>query len=122
MELICLRDLLGRPKSQARGKRHLDGRGFIRHHEPPLTPRYPLGRSSLYNEIASGKFVPPIRFGNRASRWIGEEVDAVMTARAAGIHGDELNALVQGLVKIRRSHDAQARRQDLLRDYLGRPQ
>ncbi len=58
-------------------------------------------RSTLYDRIGKGQFVPPIRNGEYSAVWIREEVDAIMAAQAKGASVDEVKVLVAALVKAR---------------------
>lgn len=48
---------------------------------PQVKARTGLSRSTLYREIASGRFPAPVRLGERASAWVASEVDAYIEAR-----------------------------------------
>jgi len=56
-----------------------------------------LCRSSLYNRIAAGLFVPPINLGGRAVGFPSHEVDAISAALLAGKSEDEIRTLVRKL-------------------------
>ena len=55
-------------------------------------------RSTLYDRIASGEMVPPVRLGAQSSAWPKYEVDTIVAARIAGRSRDEIRALVRQLV------------------------
>ncbi len=58
-------------------------------------------RSTLYERIAAGTFVRPIKIGARAVAWPAEEVDAILAAQRKGLSDDEIKALVKRLHKAR---------------------
>lgn len=58
-------------------------------------------RSSHYEDIAKGVFVPPIRIGPRASGWPRSEVEAINKARIAGKSEAEIRKLVSYLIAVR---------------------
>ena len=66
-------------------------------------------RSSHYNDIADGLFVPPIPIGDRAVATPEHEVDTLISAQIAGKSKEELRALVKELIVARK---AQASLQD----------
>jgi len=41
-----------------------------------LLQNIPLGASTLYEEIAQGRFPKPVKIGRRASAWLMSEVEA----------------------------------------------
>lgn len=43
----------------------------------------PIGATTLYDEIAKGRFPQPIKIGSRASAWIKSEIDAWLAQRVA---------------------------------------
>ncbi len=53
--------------------------------------------SPLYEDIAEGVMVDPIRLSARCSRFLVSEVKAVAAARAAGMSRENLKLLVQKL-------------------------
>ena len=58
-------------------------------------------RSPLYNDSASGLFTRPVKIsGGRASGWPEHEVEAIVSARVAGVGDEEVRKLVHRL------HDA----------------
>ncbi len=58
-------------------------------------------RSSHYQDIVQGVFVPPIRIGRRASGWPHNEVEAINRARIAGKSEAEIRKLVSRLIAAR---------------------
>jgi len=58
-------------------------------------------RSSHYQDIAQGVFVPPVRIGRRASGWPHNEVEAINRARIAGKGEAEIRELVSRLIAAR---------------------
>jgi prophage regulatory protein len=57
--------------------------------------------SSLYNRINEGVFCPPIALGPRGVAFVESEVQTVLAAMVAGKTQDELQSLVQSLIKQR---------------------
>jgi prophage regulatory protein len=57
--------------------------------------------STLYNRINEGTFCPPISLGARGVAYVEYEVQAILKAMVAGKSLDELQALVQSLIKQR---------------------
>lgn len=55
-------------------------------------------KSSIYNEINSGLFPPPIRITSRNSAWPSTEIEAITRARIAGKNELEIKKLVKKLV------------------------
>lgn len=60
-------------------------------------------RSTLYEKIAAGEFVPAVKIGPKASAWPAHETDQIIAARIAGATVDDIKALVARLVKARAS-------------------
>lgn len=58
-------------------------------------------RSKLYADIKNKTFPPQISIGSRAVAWLSSEIDAWLTARAAGVSEDDLRDLVARLIKER---------------------
>jgi prophage regulatory protein len=42
-----------------------------------------LGRSAIYNKVASGELAPPVKIGPRASAWVESEVYDWIESRIA---------------------------------------
>lgn len=57
--------------------------------------------STLYNRINEGTFCPPIALGVRGVAYVEYEVQAVLQAMVAGKSKEELQSLVQSLIKQR---------------------
>lgn len=55
-------------------------------------------RSGLYAAMADGLFPPGVKVGARSVAWPRHELDALNTARAAGLSDEEIRALVRRLV------------------------
>ena len=53
--------------------------------------------SSHYRDINDGLFTKPVRLGKRAVGWPVEEVNALNTARMAGLTDNEIQELVKEL-------------------------
>lgn len=62
-----------------------------------------ISRSLIYRHIAEGKFPPAVHLSKRTSRWVEEEVDAILKARIAGADDAEIKKLVLELVARRTS-------------------
>lgn len=60
-----------------------------------------MRRSTLYDHIRRGVFVPPIRMGANSVAWLEHEMQAVLAARVAGKSDDAIRALVKELVAAR---------------------
>ncbi len=56
-----------------------------------------VGRSTHYNDVASGLYTKPVRIGQRSCGWPASEVDALVKARIAGRSNDEIKSLVKRL-------------------------
>jgi prophage regulatory protein len=61
-----------------------------------------LSRSTVYTQVASGEFTPPIKIGARAVAWPLAEIEALNAARIAGKTTDEIKVLVAQLVAARK--------------------
>ena len=68
---------------------------------PSVVAHTGRSRSALYQDIADGLFMPPIKCGRQSSGWPDNEVDAVVRARIAGKTDEEIRALVARLVAAR---------------------
>ena len=51
-------------------------------------------RTTVYKNIQLGLFTRPIAVGQRSVGWLDAEVDAICTARVAGMPEDQIRALV----------------------------
>ena len=58
-------------------------------------------RSSLYNDINSGTFPPPVKLGIKSARWLEFEVEVALRGISAGLARDEMKALVSRLIEFR---------------------
>lgn len=47
-----------------------------------------MSRSWLYREIQAGRFVPPVRLGERARGYVESDVEAWMQARKESAHAE----------------------------------
>lgn len=65
---------------------------------PALLERLCLKKSAVYSMMAAGTLPPPIKLTSKAVAWVDGEIDAVVAARVAGLHDDEIRALVARLV------------------------
>lgn len=70
--------------------------------KPEVLMRTGLSKSTLYNRIKSGLFVPPISLGARAVAFVASEVDAVIQAMIAEQPPAEIKALVSNLIQQRK--------------------
>ncbi|RUP78609.1 transcriptional regulator [Alteromonas sp. KS69] len=59
-------------------------------------------RSTLWQHIKAGLFVPPIKLGGRSSGFIKHEVDAIIAAHAVGMDDTKVKELVIKLVEKRK--------------------
>lgn len=59
--------------------------------------------SGLRRQVLEGLFPPALNLGARATGYIAEEVQAVLTARSIGMSDEELKSLVSRLVRYRKS-------------------
>ena len=50
---------------------------------PEVISRTGYRRTSIYEKIAEGTFLAPIKLGPRAMTWVSEEIDKWMDARIA---------------------------------------
>ena len=60
-----------------------------------------LSKSSLYNRINDGLFIPPISLGARAVAFVSSEVDTVIHAMIEEQTPDQIKSLVLNLVQQR---------------------
>ncbi|MCL2307082.1 MAG: AlpA family phage regulatory protein [Proteobacteria bacterium] len=60
-----------------------------------------FSRSTLYQRIKKGLFVPPVSLGGRSVAFPANEVSAINAARIAGKSDDEIRDLVEKLVAAR---------------------
>ena len=58
-------------------------------------------KSSHYDDIHAGLFVPPVAIGARAKGYPNYEVEALNAARIAGRSDDEIRQLVRDLIAAR---------------------
>lgn len=58
--------------------------------------------TTLWRQVKAGTFSPPIQIGAKATGYIKDEVNAVLTARSIGMSEKELKALVKKLVAQRK--------------------
>jgi prophage regulatory protein len=65
-------------------------------------------RSTLYDKIKRGLFVPPVKIGARSSGFPQHEVNAINAARISGKSDDQIRKLVRELVEARKLTDARA--------------
>mgnify|MGYP005725317951 CR=1 FL=1 len=59
--------------------------------------------SGLRRQVLEGLFPPSLNLGARATGYIAEEVQAVLTARSIGMSDEDLKKLVSRLVEYRKS-------------------
>lgn len=58
--------------------------------------------TTLWRQVKAGTFTPPIQIGTKATGYIKDEVNAVLSARSIGMPERELKALVKRLVAQRK--------------------
>jgi prophage regulatory protein len=61
------------------------------------------GKTTIYTGIKAGLWTEPVHFGPRCSAWPEAEIDAIISARAAGADDDAIKALVKQLHAERRA-------------------
>lgn len=61
-----------------------------------------LSKSSLYNRINDGLFIPPISLGTRAVAFVASEVDTVINAMIEEQPPEQIKALVSNLIQQRK--------------------
>ncbi len=59
---------------------------------PKVSERTGKSRSTIYAEMAEGKFPRPVRIGPRAVGWVESEIDAYLAALIAERDADEREA------------------------------
>ena len=59
-------------------------------------------KSSLYNDINEGLFVPPVNTGARSVAWPSNEVESLINAQIAGKSPEEIKLLVKVLLEQRK--------------------
>lgn len=64
---------------------------------PSVIAKYGKTKSPLYADIASGKFIRPVKVGARACGFPEHEVEAIIGARIAGKSDTDIQALVNRL-------------------------
>ena len=57
--------------------------------------------SAAFAQVAAGLLPPPVACGRRAKRYISDEIQAVIDARAGGASDAQIKGLVQQLVAAR---------------------
>ncbi len=60
-----------------------------------------MQKTYLYDCIRLGTFVPPVKLGHRASRFLATEVDVLQRVIARGASADDLRLTVQTLIAAR---------------------
>lgn len=50
---------------------------------PAVKVKTGLGRSSIYEFVAAGRFPPPIQLGGHSVGWVAEEIDQWIASRIA---------------------------------------
>lgn len=66
------------------------------------------GKTTLYELIKQGLFVPPVNIGGRSVAWPDDEVDAIIDARIAGKSDAEIKVLVSELLDRRKGESKNA--------------
>ncbi|PKH04014.1 transcriptional regulator [Psychromonas sp. MB-3u-54] len=69
---------------------------------PEALRRTGLSKSTLYNRINSGLFIPPISLGSRSVAFVASEVDAVIHAMIEERSPAEIKILVSNLIQQRK--------------------
>ena len=89
------------PRYQPRRRRRdTTDAGMLR--MPDVRRQYPRSRSTIYADIRSGTFTPPVSLGPRCSAWPAREVDEILAAREAGASDRQIRQLVARLIAERR--------------------
>ena len=57
--------------------------------------------SAAFEQVNAGLLPPPVAYGLRAKRYLSDEIEAVIDARAGGASDAQIKALVQQLVAAR---------------------
>lgn len=70
---------------------------------PAVKSETGASRSTIYLRIQQGLWPKPVRLGPRSVGWPASEVAAINAARIAGLHDDEIRALVTKLEAARKS-------------------
>jgi len=65
--------------------------------------RIGLSRSTFYNRINKGLWVPPISLGDRAVGFLKHETDQILASYIRGASNDEIKVLVISLVAARQN-------------------
>jgi prophage regulatory protein len=68
---------------------------------PAVKDRTGHARSTIYSQVKTGLFPPPIALGKRAVGWWEDEIDAVLAARIAAASEGEIRTLVCELLRRR---------------------
>ena len=64
--------------------------------------------SAAFEQVNAGLLPPPISYGARSKRYLSDEIQAVVEARAGGASDAQIKALVQQLVASRATFGAPA--------------
>ena len=78
-----------------------------------LDRKFPVSRSTLYADVKSGHFPPPINLGPRSVAWIEEEIDLLVKARMVGMSNTDIHTLVGELIAARSAVDSSEARRSL---------
>lgn len=70
---------------------------------PDVLTAFGMKRPTLYEHMAKGLFMRPVKLGPKFAAWPKHECDAVLSARIAGKTDDEIRALVIELTDARQS-------------------
>ena len=71
--------------------------------KPAVLNRTGMSNATLYRRISEGLFPPGVTLGNRSVGWLAHEVDAMLSAFAAGKSTEELQSIVKGLIEKRQT-------------------
>ena len=61
-----------------------------------------MARPTLYEAMAKGTFIRPVKLGEKSSAWPASEVNAILAARIRGATEDQLRVLVVELTENRK--------------------
>ena len=67
---------------------------------PEVEARSGYSTSTLYEEIATGKFPRPVKIGSRAVAWVESEIDEWIQQRIAERDSDDQKVLPKPIIEI----------------------
>lgn len=74
--------------------------------KPPITPIFPVSRSTWLKWVDEGKAPPPVKLSERTTAWIAREVQALKQAHIAGKSTEEIKRLVLDMEAARKQSNA----------------